>query len=70
MNRHDIQRLHAMRGYPALSVLLLTHRPTPDNRQDRIRVKNLVSQATDGLLAEFSRRNAEPLLASLEALAT
>lgn len=69
MNRQDIQRLQSMRGYPALSVLLPTHRTAPDNRQDPIRVKNLVRQATDRLLAEFSRRDAEPLLARLEALA-
>ena len=63
MNRQDIQRPQSKRGYPALSVLLLTHCTATDNRQDRILAKNPVRQATDRLLGEFSRRDAEPLLA-------
>ena len=70
MNRFDIQRLQTVRGYPALSLLLPTHRTAPDNRQDPIRVRNLVQEATERLLAEFPRRDVEPLLARLDALVT
>lgn len=69
MNRNDIQFLQSQRGYPALSILAPTHRRFPENRQDPIRVKNLVKQAGERLLAEFSKREAEPLLSRLEALA-
>jgi hypothetical protein len=69
MNRKDIQLLNALRGYPAVSILLPTHRSAPDNRQDPIRVKNLVRQASERLLGEFSRREVEPLQARLEGLA-
>lgn len=68
MNRHDIVLLQAIRGYPALSILLPTHRTFPDNRQDPIRVKNLATQAADRLLQEFSKREVQPLLNNLDAV--
>jgi hypothetical protein len=68
MNRKDIQLLNTLRGYPAVSILLPTHRSAPDNRQDPIRVKNLVRQAAERLLGEFSKREIEPLMARLEGL--
>jgi hypothetical protein len=68
MNRHDIQILQNIRGYPALSVLVPTHRAPPKDRQDPIRVKNLVVQAINRLLAEFSKREINRLLAQLRKL--
>jgi hypothetical protein len=69
MNRNDIRFLQSLRGYPALSILAPTHRSFPENRQDPIRVKNLVKQAGERLLSEFSKREVEPLLSRLNALA-
>jgi hypothetical protein len=69
MNRSNVRLLRSIRGYPAVSILLPTHRTSPDNLQDPIRVKNLVQQAAERLLAEFSKREVESLLARLEALA-
>jgi hypothetical protein len=68
MNRSDLQLLQSMRGYPALSILLPTHRTFPENRQDPIRVKNLARQAVERLVAQFTKREIEPLLKRLEAL--
>ncbi len=68
MNRHDIRLLQAVRLYPSVTITLPTHRTSPDNKQDPIRVKNLVTEATNRLLNEFSRREVEPLLSRLEAL--
>lgn len=68
MNRHDVMVLQQMNGYPSLTITLPTHRTSPDNRQDPIRVKNLVSQASDRLLGEFSKREVEPLLTRLDHL--
>jgi len=68
MNRHDIRLLQAVRLYPSVTITLPTHRTSPDNKQDPIRVRNLVTEATNRLLGEFSRRDVEPLLSRLEAL--
>lgn len=69
MNLTDIQLLQSIRGYPALSILLPTHRTSPDNKQDPIRVRRLVTEATNRLLGQFSKREVEPLLTRLEAIA-
>jgi hypothetical protein len=69
MNRHDVLALQQITGYPALTITLPTHRTSPDNQQDPIRVKNLVAEAEARLLDEFSRREIEPLLANLASVA-
>lgn len=68
MNQHDLHELKAIRDYPCLTITLPTHRTSPDNKQDPIRVKNLVAEATTRLLGEFSRRDVEPLLKRLDDL--
>jgi hypothetical protein len=68
MNRQDLLTLQGITGYPALTITLPTHRTSPDNQQDPIRVRNLVNAATERLLNEFSRRELEPLLGHLEAV--
>jgi hypothetical protein len=68
ITRQDLKQLQALVKVPALSILLPTHRTSPDNKQDPIRVKNLVDQATERLTAEFSNRELEPLLKRLETL--
>lgn len=66
MNKHDIQLLQQFRGYPAVSILLPTHRTSPKNQQDPIRVRNLIQEASNRLLQEFSKRELEPILTRLE----
>lgn len=68
ITRQDLDRLQALVKIPALSILLPTHRTSPDNKQDPIRVKNLVDEATTRLGEEFSGRELQPLLDRLEAL--
>ncbi len=68
MNRHDVKLLQKNSGYPALTITLPTHRTSPENRQDPIRVSNLVAEAQERLLAEFSKREIEPLLSRLDEL--
>lgn len=68
MNRHDIHLLQQISGYPAVTITLPTSRTFPENRQDRIRVRNLASQAADRLLSEFDKREVGPLLARLDQL--
>jgi hypothetical protein len=45
-----------------------THRTHPDNLQDPIRLRNLVKQAQEALVAEVDKRPAEPVLAQLDAI--
>jgi hypothetical protein len=69
MNRQEVKLLQQINSYPAVTITLPTHRTAPENRQDPIRVKNLVEQATKRLLEEFSKREIAPLLDRLEKLA-
>lgn len=68
MNLHDVRELQEIHTYPCLTITLPTHRTSPDNQQDPIRVKNLVTQATNRLLRESSKRELAPLLDRLDAL--
>jgi len=68
MNRHDIQQLQAMSGYPSLTITLPTHRTAPDNLQDPIRVRNLTGEAKERLRAEFNNRELAPLFDHLDRL--
>ncbi|MBA3074865.1 MAG: hypothetical protein FP831_14775 [Anaerolineae bacterium] len=69
MNRQEISFLQQVNGYPSVTITLPTHRTSPENKQDPIRVKNLVEQATKRLLEEFNKREITPLLDRLERLA-
>lgn len=68
MNLHDVRRLQQFRGYPSITITLPTHRTSPDNRQDPIRLKNLVTEVTQRLRGEFAKREVDDLLASLDRL--
>lgn len=68
MNHHEIHLLQQISSYPALTITLPTHRTSPENRQDPIRVKNLMEQAASRLLAEYSKQDITPLLDRLERL--
>lgn len=64
-----IRELEAHRGYPAISVILPTHRTHPDNKQDPILLKNLVREVEERLHQEFTKREAAAAVANLKALA-
>src|SRR5262245_30815848 len=68
MNRQELRELQDVHTYPCLTITLPTHRTRPDNRQDPVRVKNLVTEGTNRLLGEFSKREVTPLLDRLNAL--
>ncbi len=68
MNRQDLKQLQQAHSYPCLTITLPTHRTWPASRQDPIRVKNLVTEATNRLRGEFSKRELAPVLERLEAL--
>jgi hypothetical protein len=47
-----LARLRKQRPYPAVSVLMPTHRREPDNAQDPVRLRNLVAEAKEQLQAD------------------
>lgn len=68
INRQELKQLQSLTSVPALSILLPTHRTSPDNKRDPILVKNLVNEATERLSEEFSNRELAPLLNNLDKL--
>lgn len=70
ITRSDLNQLQSLIKIPALSILLPTHRTSPDNKQDPIRIKNLVDEAKKRLTTEFSSRELEALFKRLDLLAS
>jgi hypothetical protein len=68
ITRQDVDSLQSLTHVPALSILLPTHRAFPENKQDPIRVKNLVDEAKGRLTEEFNQRDLEPLFKQLDML--
>ncbi len=68
LHREDIRALAARRSYPSLTITLPTHRTAPDNRQDAIRLRNLVAQAGERLTGDYRKREVANLLQALEEL--
>lgn len=68
MNQHDVHWLTQFTGGPCVTITLPTHRTSPENRQDPVRLKNLVAEATDFLLKRFNKRDVEGLLKRIENL--
>ncbi len=61
--------VEGMTGPPCISLYQPTHRHRPDNRQDRIRFRNLVQRIEASLKQKYTRREFDPLLAPFQALA-
>ncbi|MFF2043447.1 chemotaxis protein [Kitasatospora sp. NPDC058170] len=56
-----LAELRRPRRYPAVSVLLPTHRSEPDNTQDPVRLRNLVAEAKNRLHADEAVTRADRL---------
>jgi hypothetical protein len=68
LNRSDLELLQQMRSMPSVTITLPTHRTSPDNQQDPIRLKNLATEAANRLSDDYSKRVMEPLLTRLKEL--
>lgn len=66
--RTELHRLQSHREYPSVTILAPTHRTAPDNKRDRIVVKNLVTKSVDRLGREFKKREVAGLVANLKKL--
>jgi hypothetical protein len=56
MNRQEVDELLGVRDFPCVSILAPTERRVPENRQNGIRLKNLIKRAHDLLDRDFPRR--------------
>lgn len=66
--RSDLKSLKGHRDYPSVSILAPTHRTAPSNKQDPIKVKNLVRKAIDRLHGEFKKREVAATVENLQQL--
>jgi hypothetical protein len=68
MKRADLLALQAHQGYPMLSILLPTHRTSPENQADPILCRNLLREATERLQDELGKREVAQILTEVEEL--
>jgi len=65
MERNLIKKLAGFNEYPSISILLPTHRTTPDNQIDAILLKKLFREAESRLLDEFGKKKISGLISKL-----
>lgn len=68
LSRSDLKSFQAHRDYPSVSILAPTHRTAPLNKQDPIKVKNLVAKAIERLHGEFKKREVAAVVKKLQEL--
>ena len=68
LTRSELKSFQAHREYPSVSILAPTHRTAPSNKQDPIRVKNLVRKAIGRLHGEFTKREVAAVVKNLQQL--
>lgn len=64
----NIKELAKRKGGPCVSIYLPTHRNAPENKQDRIRFKNLLSQAEKEIADKFAVKNPSQFMKEAEEL--
>ncbi len=62
MNRKEVLELLSHKNYPCISIMLPTHRTSPQNKQDAIRLKNLVREVENRLSGKVNSNEASLLL--------
>ena len=68
LSRSELNAFQAHRDYPSVSMLAPTHRTAPTNKQDPIKVKNLVRKAVNRLHGEFAKREVAAGVKNLQGL--
>ncbi|MBM4158315.1 MAG: hypothetical protein FJ216_05985 [Ignavibacteria bacterium] len=68
ISRTYLKKIHTVNEYPCISVIMPAHRNFPDNQQDPIRLKNLITTAKNRLLSEFNKKDIEDILKELDEL--
>jgi hypothetical protein len=70
MERNLIRKLTGFNQYPSISILLPTHRTSPDNNIDAMLLKKLLKEAETRLMAEFDKRKISGLISKLRKIIT
>ncbi len=65
--KNALRTLERLEGDPCVSILLKTHRTFPDNEQDQINLKNLVTSTEERLLKEYDKREVWPVIERIHA---
>lgn len=63
-----LKKLKEIVSESCVTIILNTHRTSPDNKQDSIALKNLIKEAEERLLADHNKRDAAKLLQNLHEL--
>lgn len=69
MNPADLDRIRASRGFPSVSILFPTHLGAPGSKEDHIRLRNLLNDASERLAKEAKKADARKVMQRLEKLA-
>jgi hypothetical protein len=66
ITRTELTAWQSYQDYPSVSILAPTHRTAPSNKQDPIKVKNLVNKAIDRIHREFNKREVAAVVRNLK----
>lgn len=66
--KNILSKVKDIKKYPSVTITLPTHRTSPENKQDPIRLKNLIKGARERLAGEFSKREMAVIENNLERL--
>ncbi len=64
-----LKELKDIRSENCITIIVTTHRTKPDYLNDGLRIKNLIKEVEDRLMADTSKRNATSLIEKLNTLA-
>lgn len=67
--KEQLQKLAAEKNTPCVSISLNTHRTHPDNTHDVVKLKNLLKEAEERVIAEFGKRPVASLLEKISNVA-
>jgi hypothetical protein len=67
MDKQKLSQIQAIRKYPSVSILLGLHTAVAESQQNNLVLKNLIKEAEDRLLQEFSKREVDKIIARLQA---
>jgi hypothetical protein len=66
MSKKVFDEVKGFKQYPCVTIVLPTHRTSPDNKQDAIVLKNLITEVHNRLAEEFSKRDLTKFQKNLE----
>ncbi len=67
--KEQLQKLATEKNTPCVSISLNTHRTHPDNTHDVVKLKNLLKEAEERVIAEFGKRPVASLLEKISNVA-